>query len=391
MGIFSKSKDKGELALLFDIESSSVGGVLFYINKSKVPEIVFSFREQIVTETEFNFDRFFTGTMKALGDVAGKICLAGLGSPKHFFCVLSSPWYASQTRVIRVEKNTPFTFTNKLADSLTKKEISFFQEEHLYKYDQDGSKALPIEFKNMKTVLNGYTATNPINQRATELEMTVFISISSEHFLQRVQEIVSQHFFRKDIKFLSLAMVSFAVARDLFVKQENFLLIDIGGEITDISMVKKDVLSNSISFPKGLNFITRGIASILNCSLDEAKSLISLYKDEHAETLTEKRLEPMISKLKNEWLNEFQNSLANLSNDISIPANIFITIDSNFAPFFSDIIKTEQFSQYTLTESKFKVVFLDTEKLYDAALLGSEVKLDPLVILGAIYINRFIR
>ncbi len=391
MGIFSKSKDEEELAIVFDVGSSSIGGALFYLNKSKVPKIIFSFREDIKLEAEFDFDNFLSASIKTLGDVAGKMCMTGLGTPKKFFCILASPWYASQTRVVRVEKNTPFIFTTKLADELTQKEIDLFKEEHLSKYNQEGSKAVPIEFKNMKTVLNGYATESPINQKAKELEMTMFFSISSEQFLKRVEDTIDQHFHRKDVKFSSFALVSFAVARDLFFEQENFLLVDIGGEITDISMVKKDILSNSISFPKGVNFMIRGIANIMKCSLPEARSLLSLYKDGHAEALTEQKLAPMIDSLKNEWLGEFQNSLANLSNDISIPANIFITIDKDFATFFSDIIKTEQFSQYTLTESKFNVVFLGAEKLHGSAIITNDTDRDPFVIMDAVYINKFIR
>ncbi|MEK7071530.1 MAG: hypothetical protein AAB943_01175 [Patescibacteria group bacterium] len=391
MGIFSGSKEKGELVALFDIGSSSVGGALFYLRRSKIPKIIFSWREPITLEKQFNFDKFLSSTIQAFDNVAGKVCQAGLGAPKKFFCVLSSPWYASQTRAIRLEKNTTFVFTAKMADSLIEREIGLFKDEHFDKYENVGSKVLPIELKNMKTVLNGYNTPNPINQKATELEMTIFFSICGEQFLKKVQAVVAQHFHREDIKFSSFAMVSFAVARDLFAEQENFLLIDIGGEVTDISMVKENILRNSISFPLGLNFITREVANILDCPLHEARSLISLYKDGHASELALKKLEPLISKVKTEWLTQFQNSLANLSHDLSIPATIFVTVDKDLADFFGEIIKTEQFSQYTLAESKFKIAFLGTEELHDSVIFGEDTARDPSLTLESIYINRFLR
>ena len=36
-------------------------------------------------------------------------------------------------------------------------------------------------------------------------------------------------------------MASFTVARDMFMQQDNFLLVDIGGEVTDISMIKRKI------------------------------------------------------------------------------------------------------------------------------------------------------
>jgi hypothetical protein len=185
-------------------------------------------------------------------------------------------------------------------------------------------------------------------------------------------------------------MASFTVARDTFVHQDSFLLIDIGGEITDISMVKKDIICSSISFPLGRNFMIREVSLALGCSLAEAKSFISLYKDGHASESIEEKLEPIINKLQAQWLKGFQESLVNLSNDISIPATIFITVDQDLSDFFAKIIKTEQFSQYTLTESKFRIIFLGTEALHGIAVFEGNIARDAFLIIESIYINRFL-
>jgi len=41
MGIFSKQKEENELALVFDIGSSSVGGALFEIKKRSLQQKIF--------------------------------------------------------------------------------------------------------------------------------------------------------------------------------------------------------------------------------------------------------------------------------------------------------------------------------------------------------------
>ena len=390
MGIFSRSKEKDKLAAVFDIGSSSVGAALFFMQKSGFPKIVFSIREPIILEEKFSIDRFLFLAVKSLEVVLDKVSKAGLGAPSLIFCVLCSPWYASQVRTIKLEKNAPFLFTSKLADSLTEKEVSLFEEEHLAEYTSVGSKVRVIELKNIKTMLNGYGTAKPINQKAKELEMTIFISISPEQILGEIEKSIYLHFNHRTIKFLPFVMTSFAVTRDMFMNEENFLLIDIGGEVTDISMIKKDTLRESVSFPIGHNFIIRGTASALNCSLNEAKSFISLYKNGHADDSTNQKLEPIIIKLKAEWLGCFQESLQNLSNDISIPATVFITVDQDMVDFFSETIKTEQFNQYTLTESKFKVIFLNTSALHGVAVFEENIVRDPFLILESIYINRFL-
>ena len=390
MNIFRGTKNKGELALVFDIGSSSIGGALFVMQKNNVPQMIYSVREPIALEKEISFDRFLTLTLKSIEIVANKISTQGLGAPKKVFCVLSSSWYASQTRTIILKKNTPFIFNSKLADSLIEKEIKLFEDECEKQYMHTGSKILPIELKNMQITLNGYVVPKPLNQKTQELEMTIFVSMSGEDILKKIKETIGRHFHSENIKFSSFTIASFVVVRDLFVQQDSFLLMDIGGEVTDISMVKKDILRSSISFSLGCNFFIRRVASTLDCSLNEAVSYISLYKEGHVADSALSKIEPIINKLKAEWLTKFQESLVNLSNDISIPSTIFLTVDQDLVNFFSEIIKSEQFNQYTLTESKFKIVFLGVKTLSDIVLFKNNTIRDPFLTIESIYINHFL-
>jgi hypothetical protein len=121
MGIFTGSKKQDELVLVFNIGSSAVSGALFYTQKSSIPKIIFSTHELIPVEEVVDIDRFLSLTMLSLEIVVNKIFKQGLGAPGKIFCVLSSPWHASQTRIIRLEKNIPFAFTAKLAEELVQK------------------------------------------------------------------------------------------------------------------------------------------------------------------------------------------------------------------------------------------------------------------------------
>lgn len=390
MGIFSRNKEKNKLILVFNIGSSAVGGAFFEAQNSGIPKIIFSVKEPIKIEEKIETDRFLSSTLKSLEIVVKKIYKAGLGAPSQVFCVLPSPLYVSQTRIINFKKNTPFVFTEKLADELIKKEIKLFEEEYVSKYRQTDNEVRVIELKNIKTMLNGYEISEPLNKKTKELEMDIFISIGEEQVLKKIEDTIGGHFHFKPIKFSSFVLSFFTVVRDMYFKQENFLLVNIGGEMTDISMVKKNTLRESASFPLGRNFLIRGVALDLGCTLSEANSLISLLKDGHAEESVAKKLALILNKLRTEWLKKFQSSLANLSKDISIPSTIYIAVDKDFIDFFSETIKTEQFSQYTLTESKFEVIFLNTELFHWIVAFKENVIREPFLIIDSIYINRFL-
>ncbi|MEI6580653.1 MAG: hypothetical protein WCO07_00605 [bacterium] len=389
MGIFSKQKEESKLALVFDLGSSSVSGALFWMKRDGAPQIIFSIREPIVLEEKIDFNKFLSETLKTLEIVASKASISGLGAPTKFFCVLSSPWYSSQVRNISLKKNTPFIFTSKLADELIQKESSLFKEEYL-KNEQSENQVRPIELRNMRTMLNGYATSKPLNQKTKDIEMAVFVSMSPEKVLIGIEDIVEKHFHQRDVKFSSFVLASFTVARDMFIHQDNFSLVDIGGEITEISLVKKDALCSSSSFPIGYNYFVRELSARLKCSLDEAKSYISLYNDNHASVTTEKKLKPIIEKLKLEWLAQFQKALVFLSNDISVSSTIFMTVDEELAEFFAETIKNEQFNQYAFTESKFRVVYLGTQMLHGIAEYKKDIKHDSFITIESIYINHFL-
>ena len=390
MGVFWGHKKKNELILVFNIGSSSVDGALFETQRSGIPKIIFSIQTLIKVEKKIDVDHFLLSTIKSLEVVANKIYQKGLGAPSQIFCVLSSPWYVSQTRIINFKKNTPFLFTEKLADELVKKEIKLFEEKHMLKYSNSNNTFRVIELKTIKMTLNGYETSEFLNKKTKELEITVFISISWEQVLKKIERAIGKYFYFKQIKFSSFVLSFFTITRDMYLKQGNFLLVDIGGEVTDISMVKKNNLRESVSFPLGCNFLTRGVATGLGCALSEADSFISLFRDGHAEESIAKKLTLILNKLRTQWLNKFQNSLTNLSNDISIPSTIYIVIDKDLVNFFSETIKTEQISQYTLTESKFEVIFLNTELLRGIVAFKENVFCEPSLIIDSIYINRFL-
>ena len=390
MDIFKNRQKKQELVLIFDVGSSSVGGALVLMSKANFPKIIYSKRESIKLGKAVDFNDLSEATLKSLEKIANTISVAGLGSPDKIFCILSSPWYMSETRNIILSKNTPFIFSKKFADSLIKKEVNIFEQECKKKYVAGNSEIVPIELKNIKITLNGYDTQKPLNQKATLLNMSIFVSASEKKILESIKETIGRYFYSKDMKFSSFVMSSFSSVCSTFINQKDFLLVDIGGEITDISMIKDDVLHSSISFPLGENFLIRGVSSILDCSLEEAIPLISLYKNEHMSDSSLNKIEPIIKKLRNEWLSKFQESLSNISNDISVPATVLLTVSQEFSDFFTETIKSEQFSQYILTESKFNVIFLGNQAFNGMVTFSENTLRDPVLVIDSIYVNRLL-
>lgn len=390
MGFFSNVKSKDEIILVFDIGSGKVGGALFETQESGVPKMIFSLTEPIAFSENLDAGGLTISMTSAMESIANKIFTSGKGVPKEIYCVLSSPWYVSETRTILYRKNTDFIFTEKLADGLVEKEVNLFKEQYMAQHGSSAGESRIIELKNIKAILNGYETDKPLNQRANDLQMNIFISMGEESILQSIENTIRKYFHFDRIKFSSFVLSSFAVVRDLYSEQNDFLLVDIGGEITDITMAKKNVLRESISFPMGRNFLTRGVALDMQCSLNEAESMISMFLSGHAEASTAQKISASLDKNRLLWLKNFQESLSNISSDISIPSSIYLSVDKDLSDLFSQTIKAEQFNQYMVTESKFEIVLLDSPIFHNLALFSDAMFREPNLIIDSVYINRLL-
>ncbi|MES2416098.1 MAG: hypothetical protein V4504_00125 [Patescibacteria group bacterium] len=383
------SKPKTELIALFDVGSSSVGGALVLKDGKNIPTFIFSIREPIHLTENFVFDRFFNATLQSLEKVAKQINLSGLGAVTKIYCTFSSPWYASQTRNIQLEKNISFTFTSKIAEHLNKKEYLLFEEENIKKFENGLSDARIIESKNMSVALNGYRVQNPIGIKTKKVEMSLFVSMSNQHILTKIEESIGRHLHFKNIKFSSFIFSFFTTLRDLFNTYEDFLCIDIGGEITEIGLVKKDVLVESVSFPYGKNFILRNLSKKLGYDIDHTKSLFALYIEGHLERKMTEKIIKELHSITNEWLKQFGASLNLLSNHMLLPHTLFFSTDEDMIQYFTEVMQKEETHQYTKTISKFKIIPIDTKILHGNAHFSEAVSRDSALIMQSIYINRY--
>ena len=382
MGLFNGVKNN-ETVAVFDIGSGSVGGALARLNTNGKPEVFSVSREPIAFQQNFSFQKFLSSMLQALNNTSQVLSRAHT-SPRHIFCFLASPWYASQTRVIKFSKNTPFVFSKKLADNLIYKEIENFERAHLEKHLGPKGHARPIEHKIMSVKLNGYSVSNPIGQRALAVEMTMFISMSPESILLAIKEAIG-HFFGHQIHFSSFPFASFLVCRVLFKNKSDFILMDAGSEITDVSLIKNNIIEESFSFPLGKNFLIKSLISGLGMTQTEAVSALTVFLSEKLQDSSREQVTQVLKNAQDEWLKYFRNTLTHITHDLSLPSEIILTADDDVAPWFIETIKKEEYNQNTLTGKNFNVIMLDTKAFSNVLNLDKVQDRDPFLMLEAVF------
>ncbi len=194
------SSEKKESTLIIDIGNGSVGGALALVSRNNKPHIVFSTRSVFALEEKPTGERLESAVFRSLERVVSEIMTMVRTHPDmkdtpkrldRVLCVLSSPWFISQGKTITITQDKKFIITERfLKDVLTKEFEDFEQSTH---DDSDPSgKKICIEKNVISIRVNGYVLENPLGQKANELEASIYMSESSEAFINSLMSIISK-------------------------------------------------------------------------------------------------------------------------------------------------------------------------------------------------------
>ncbi len=396
---FSKKENK-EVSLVYDIGSASVGCAIVLYSKKDVPKIIYSTRKDIIYQERFDIDRFDSLVIKAVKEVSLDVQKKGLthlkftklgnANPKRIFVTISSPWYASQTRAIKLSENKAFIITEDKINKWIEKEIeSFKKSDYIKKYSKAGNLKI-IEKRIINIKLNGYDTSNPYGKNAKTFEASVVLSVSTEDIIKKIDDTICSIFNCVQVEFNSFPLVAFSVIRDMDDSFQDFIFLDISGEITDVLVSKSGVPFEVSTFPIGKNNIIRGLSEALNTNKEEATSLLSLFVEDNLSGSEVVRVGNAFNKIRSKWVMSFQKSLENISEDFSIPSLIFFTSDNDLNRLFEDSIKSEQFSQFTMSDKPFVVRALDVPSFNKNIKLGGHSKADPFLVINSVFFNKLV-
>jgi len=389
MGFFGRNSGSTELFL--DIGSGKVSAALVYFppsSENKKPTVLVFATNKIPVFEDVSFETFFSGMKKALEASLLEVLKQKKYSPKNVRCFLASPWYVSKIRSLVYQKNSDFVVTEKLVSDLLQKEVISCTEEELKRYRDAGDDARIIEKRTTSILLNGYPVKNPIGRKTNSLEMTLFLSISPELILHTIESIIKKHISPHSINFFPFILSAFLVAREVILSVSDFIMIDVGGEVTDMLLIRSGNISGTVSFPFGNHFLYRRIASEFIVSIDDARTLFSLYIDDTLELDRKNRLEKVLLNAHAGWMQAFQEALSKINKERVVPETIILIAPGIFGSWIREAIQTEDFHRYTLSDAKFKIYNLDESMVsYHVSVLG-DTNRDPFAMIESMYVNK---
>jgi|GEM_PF-1603612 hypothetical protein len=401
MGLFQKEKQTDtRLLCVYDIGSASVSGAVVSVEADGRPRILYTVVKECAfsafPEAEYFQNRVFSAFAFVIGETEKYIRTICHESPilrthPPLFVTLSAPWYISQARHIHIAHPKPLRLREEDIVAYADKEYEAFLSSPIVKEFDGGDIYESFERRVVQVCLNGYETAHPAGKEAKTVDMSVVFSIMSSNVSMRIHDELKRVFSGSDISISTFPLAVFDTVRRIGLEQQDSLLLDIAGEVSELTLVKGGTLAGSVSFPIGKATLIRHIAQTLHLGFDEAVSAVRLYTDNDMSKAEAKRMGTILTSVANFWVRPFEHALNALGQEsVVFPRTIYMTADEDVAPWFSSLVKAETMNMFTHEGSVCSIITIDTMYLHTLYRMSDGVESNIFLILSAIFASRFV-
>lgn len=151
--------------------------------------------------------------------------------------------------------------------------------------------------------INGYELIDPVGYRGEELEIELEVLLISAALCDYMEEFRSTWFPRATIQYYTDPEMLGRILFESFSLLFPALLLDIGGEVTSITVVSdKETHAPCNLVFWGVRTIERRIAELLRCDMAHAESFLRRYVSQTLDIREISRIEPLLQSVANDWL-----------------------------------------------------------------------------------------
>jgi len=379
-------KEVKEYIALFDIGSASVAGAIVVLNGDEQPHIThttrvpFSFTEALDAKT------LEKKTVETTRTVAERLIKALTEEPANQFsrvvCMSASPWVHIETASVMAKHDEPKNISNGYVETLLKEARSEIATDAA-----DATSGMEqTEEVSMQVLLNGYPTADPEGKKASLIELSIAEGYIDTAFRKSLEDVFDEQFGETPVSFNSFILPFFLVARDVF-EQSDFLIMDVTGEVSDIGVVRGDVLTNYLTFPYGKHSIARDLAKELGSTPEESLSRLSLGVS--GTQKEDQKVRESVEKVAQKWIKQFGSSVGKLSEEKRLPNFILLACDNSIGLWLTELTSRIDFGAFTVTGEAFAPELLSANRICEfCTFKGKTTKEDPFLAVGALFAKR---
>lgn len=339
MSLLSRDKKLGQSLGLIDLGSGSVS--LAVLNADG--RIIFSATKTFAARAADSLDIFLSEAAAGISAVLAEMPAGQNPKPERYSIVLPAPLFVTVSKTLSQSSDEAFPFDqSKLQSLLSQSAAEYLQQEApLFPALAPDTNVL-IENKLMSLAINGYPVAAASRQKIKIYRAKQYLSLGSKKALTRLSDAISAATQVNKIEFQTFPLAAYQALDFLLQDTPNdYLILDVGGELTDLVAVHNRHFSTHFSFPYGLNFLLKKIAGGSNTSLAEAGATLRLYYEGKLESAARDRLTDLLLAERKLWLDYFLQALKKIGEQTFIFPHIYLLGDDYANFFFREFLRDD--------------------------------------------------
>lgn len=252
---------------------------------------------------------------------------------------IAAPWSYTITKNISYSHTEPFSLSPELVDELLRT-ANQQVEKDIQKNESANELGLSVIARSTAGLqANGYTILDTNNQTAKNLTVVDISVVTLDYMVNAIKEACAKVLPGSGLHLNSFILVYFNIVKQLFPIAQEFCLIDVTYEATELGIIRNGILNYTTHTPFGDFSLARELADILKITLGEAFGYLQtadplvLLTDRPKETIDEVKA----------LFDAYQKRLAALfletGDTLSIPKKIYLHCDRQTEDFFLNQIK----------------------------------------------------
>ncbi|MCW9054742.1 MAG: hypothetical protein OQJ98_02060 [Candidatus Pacebacteria bacterium] len=302
--------------------------------------------------------------------------------PREIVCVLGSPWHQTQTITASVEQKESFLVTDAVMDNL----LAQIQEKKEKDEREGAEEMVTIEEMIIESSLNGYSTQSPIGKTARCISVA-FLESSTFQATEKLLRKALYEVFSPSIPlaFRSFTLASFSVVRDILSPHNDFLLIDVTGGTSNISVVHNSILLDTANIPYGRNTLIQNITKATGAIPEESLSRVKLFFAGG----DDQELQELIGAEEERWLKHITEACKRLSFEaVPLPSKVFVISDPVFGSWFKTVLESPELAQFTVTKKHFEAILISEKSLEEKCSFERSVQKDVFLMTDALFYSR---
>lgn len=262
---FSQSKQK-DATLLIDITEDGLSALVVKEDGGKPMVLALAERDFLPHQKEK--ESYFSAMLEALESALTELAPSLSVSKTVFF--LPPSLYATDFLKIKEERSKPFAVTPSLVGTLIERAVA---QKGSFVTKEGQGKALPIEKRLTHITLNGYCLSSPYGKKTPQMEISLFLAVSSEEYLEKLKSLLSRYTSHNHVLFFARP-VAFAASlyHHVYTNPGTFLLFIAEKSTSTLVSIEEGHLVDALAIPFGKETIIERSAKglgVLPAELEE--------------------------------------------------------------------------------------------------------------------------